>query len=123
MPHILPKKEKIDRILIAKNKSFSFINISDIAFFCIEDRYVVAYTNEGNCEITEIANMEKVMDLVTDHDFFQLSRSMISSIKAINNVTKIDNQRLYVTVCAGDKKKEVIISALRRKDFLNWLGH
>ncbi|KOO67840.1 LytR/AlgR family response regulator transcription factor [Xylanibacter rarus] len=120
---ILPKKEKIDRILIAKNKSFSFINISDIAFFCIEDRYVVAYTNEGNCEITEIANMEKVMDLVTDHDFFQLSRSMISSIKAINNVTKIDNQRLYVTVCAGDKKKEVIISALRRKDFLNWLGH
>lgn len=120
---ILPKKEKVDRILIAKNKSFTFMNLSDIAFFCIEDRYVMAYTYDGNCEITEITNMEEIMYIVNGHDFFQLSRSMVSSIKAIESVTKIDNQRLYVTVCAGNKKKEVIISALRRKDFLNWLGH
>lgn len=119
----LPKKEKVGRILIAKNKSFTFLNISDIAFFCIEDRYVMAYTYDGNCEITEITNMEEIMYIVNGHDFFQLSRSMVSSIKAIESVTKIDNQRLYVTVCAGNKKKEVIISALRRKDFLNWLGH
>lgn len=119
---ILPHGKRFDRILIAKNKSFSFLNISDIAFFCTEDRYVMAYTYDGSCEITEITNMEETMTIVAGHDFFQLSRGMAASIKAISNVIKADNQRLYVTVCAGEIKKDVIISALRRKDFLNWLG-
>lgn len=115
-------KSKSDRILLSKGKSFSFINIKDIAFFSIEDRCIIAYMYDGSSEITEIANMEEIMDIVADHDFFQLSRSIVASINAIKSIKKMDNQRLHVTVCAGDKEKDVIISSLRRKDFLGWLG-
>lgn len=113
---------KVDRILISKNRSFTFLNITDIAFFCIEDRYVMAYTIYGICEITDIKNLEEVMTIVSSHDFFQLSRSVVSSISAIDCIDKIDNQRLLVTIHAGNIQKEVIISATRRKDFLSWLG-
>lgn len=116
-------RERVNRILISKNKNISFLNITDIAFFCIEERYVVAYTLDGKSEVTDIKNMEEVMSIVADYDFFQLSRSFIASIKSISSVRKIDNQRLHVTVQAGKIKKEIIISALRRRDFLNWLGH
>lgn len=113
---------RIERILISRNRSFTFLNIADIAFFCVEDRYVMAYTICGACEITDMKNMEEVMAIVSNHDFFQLSRSVISSISAIDSVDKIDNQRLLVTIHAGGTRKEVIISATRRKDFLSWLG-
>ena len=117
------RNSKVDRILISKNKCFFFLNISDIAYFCTEDRYVVAYTKNGNCEITNLVNMEEVISIVSENDFFQLSRSVVSSIEAIKSVQKGDNQRLSVTICAGNQSKTVIISANRRKEFLNWLGH
>lgn len=116
------KSCKIDRILISKNRGFTFLNIADIAFFSVEDRYVMAYTKDGLCGITDMKNIEEVMNVVYGHDFFQLSRSIVSSIYAIGSVDKIDNQRLRVVILAGKIQKEAIISALRRKDFLLWLG-
>ncbi|MBP1663107.1 MAG: ypdB 3 [Bacteroidetes bacterium] len=119
---LVPKNREVQRILICGNKTFSYLNISDIAFFCVEDRYIMAYSKEGKNNVTEMKSMEEVMSIVYDHDFFQLSRSVVSSIQAIVHVKKIDNQRLQVTVCAGEIEKEAIISSLRRTDFLNWLG-
>ncbi len=112
----------IERILISRNRSFAFLNICDIAFFSLEERYVMAYTKSGACEVTDIKNMEEAMNIVSNHDFFQLSRSIISSISAIESIDKIDNRRLLVTIHAGEIQKEAIISATRRKDFLSWLG-
>lgn len=117
-----PVRDKVDRLLISRSKSFSFLKIKSIAFFCIEDRYVMVYTKSGLCEVTDMKNLEEVMAVVSGHDFFQVSRSVVSSISAIYSVDKIDNQRLLVVIHAGPIQKRVTISATRRKEFLAWLG-
>lgn len=111
------------RILIVKHSVISYLNISDVAFFKFEDRYINAYTIDGRCEITEMKNVSEVMECIQGYDFFQLSRGIIASINAIRKVKKIDSHRIMVEIGAGDNVLDsTIISMQRRKSFLQWLG-
>lgn len=112
-----------ERILIVKHSLISYINISDIAFFKFEDRYITAYTFDGKCEITEMKNINEVMECLQGYDFFQMSRGIIASIKAVKTVRKIDNHRIDVEIGVGDDILETVtISRQRRRSFLQWLG-
>lgn len=112
-----------DRILIVRHSVISYLNISEIAYFKFEDRYIIAYTIDGRSEITEMRKISEVMNCVEGHDFFQLSRGIIASIKAIRKVRKIDNHRIEVEIGTGDNVAETaVISFQRRKSFLTWLG-
>lgn len=115
--------QKNERILINKHLQISYININEIAFFKFEDRYITAYTLDGRTEITEMKNINEVTASLQGYDFFQLSRGIIASIKAIRMVRKIDNQHIEVDIGVTDEIIETVtISRQRRKNFLLWLG-
>lgn len=112
-----------ERILIVKHSMFSYINISDIAFFKFEDRYISAYTFDGESEITEMKSISEVMKCLQNYDFFQLSRGIVANIRAILKIRKIDSHRIEVEIGIGDKVLETVgISSQRRRNFLQWLG-
>lgn len=54
--------------------------------------------------------------------FFRLSRGLLTNISAIEKVSKYFNGRLKVTLKSGDEQIYVVVSAPRRRDFLNWYG-
>lgn len=111
-----------DRILLCSGESYSYARFSDISFFLSEDRYVFAYLTTGSRRITEYANLSEVENEVDVQVFFRLSRSIVANISSIVSVKKYFNGRLKVVVCAGETCQEVIISAVRKQSFLNWMG-
>lgn len=116
-------KSRSERILIVKHSQISYLNIKDIAFFKFEDRYITAYTLNGRSEITEMRNINEVTACLQGYDFFQLSRGIIASIKAIKMVRKTDPHHIEVDIGTMDKITETVtISRQRRRDFLQWLG-
>lgn len=110
------------RILIETSKGYNFINLDNILFFCNEDRYILAYTQDGHSAISSFNNMEEVMNKVAGMDFFQVSRAVVASIRSISKVEKDANARLKVTLSAGSSVRKVFVSSRRKALFLEWLG-
>ncbi len=127
LPHHLPMFRDFSapasrRILIETSKGYNFINLDNILFFCNEDRYILAYTQDGHSAISSFNNMEEVMNKVAGMDFFQVSRAVVASIRSISKVEKDANARLKVTLSAGSSVRKVFVSSRRKAPFLEWLG-
>lgn len=112
-----------NRILVSSGDHYLHENISDVAFFMSEDKYVFLYLKSGRRRITDFESLSDILHALPVSDFFQLSRSIVCHIDAIASVSKHFKGRLSVTVKAGDVREEVLVSAARRKEFLDWLGY
>ena len=110
------------RILVNSGDTYSYIQTDEIAFFVSEDKYVYATLKNGRRRMTDFQNLSEVEAEVDGSDFFQLSRNLIASISAIGKVSKFFTGRLKVEIEAGEEKQEVVVSAARKKLFLDWLG-
>jgi len=119
---VMQSRNQRQRILTSNGDSYSYVSISDVAFFLSEDKYVFVYTHDGKRHITDYPSLGDLMATLSPDTFFQLSRSMIANINAITGVNKYFNGRLRVHVKAGDNTQTATVSAARKRDFLNWLG-
>lgn len=111
------------RLLISDSSSYSFLNVDDIAWFEAEDKYVSVTTIAGKSILTDLKSLSNISDLLDPDDFFQISRSLIVSIKAIGKVERHFKGRLSVSLHAGSILRKETISSARRNQFLVWLGH
>lgn len=111
------------RILISRRDGYGFISSDEGAFFSAEDKYVTVTLKEGKNYMTNFANLSECMKVLDPNNFFHLSRNTVVNIDAISKVTKYFKGRLNVEICAGTEKYNVTVSAARRTEFLNWLGH
>lgn len=110
------------RILVTDGDDYSFVNIADIAWFEAANKYIFVKLNDGTSHLTESTSLSEVLPALDPDKFFQLSRSVVTSVEAIVKVSKFFKGRLHVTLQAGPIKRSEIVSAARRQDFLNWLG-
>ncbi len=110
------------RLLIFKGDTISYIQVKDVAFFLSEGNYVYAHLNNGQHPITTFSNLGELTEMLDSTRFFQLSRNVITSVEAISKISKYFRGRLHVTLKYGNSTQEVIVSAGRRNEFLNWLG-
>lgn len=78
--------------------------------------------NDGECHITDFQNLTEVTDQVRASDFFMLSRNVVINIASIAYVAKWFSGRLNVTIGRDVWQRSIIVSANRKKDFLEWLG-
>lgn len=109
------------RFLLLSGDKYSYAEIQDVAFFISEDKYIYAVLKSGRRRMTEFKNLSETEGLLADADFFQVSRNIIASITSVNSVSRYFSGRLRVIVKAGDEQHEIIVSAARRKQFLDWL--
>lgn len=115
-------KSRRQRILAVSGDTFSYINLSDVAMFEVEDGYIFAVLHDGHKRMPNFTSLPEVMERVDGSNFFQVSRSRVINIECIVKVSKYFRGRLLVKFKIGDKIEEETVSALRRQEFLNWLG-
>lgn len=110
------------RLLISDSSGYSFLPLDEIAWFEAEDKYVSATTTAGKTILTDVKSLSNIADLLDPDDFFQISRSLIVSIKAIGKVERHFKGRLSVNLHAGSLSRTETVSSARRNQFLDWLG-
>lgn len=110
------------RVLVTSGDNYGYIDIKDVAYFISEDKYVFACQYDGRRRLTTYNTLNDVEADFSGNEFFRVSRNIVAAIEAIGTVHKFFNGRLVVSVKAGDKKTDVVVSAARRDAFLKWMG-
>jgi DNA-binding LytR/AlgR family response regulator len=111
-----------NRILVTSGDNYSFLAVDQIAWFVSEGKYVGAIQRDGRHRMTDFANLQEVTEQLNSEDFFHLARNIVTSIHSVAKVSKFFAGRLKVTLRAGSVEEHILVSAARRKEFLNWLG-
>lgn len=111
------------RILVSSGDSYSFIHTDDIAWIMAEDKYVSIVTTDGRVRLSDFGSLGELTDVLDPLEFFQISRGVIASISSIVKISKFLKGRLRVELRAGESSRSEIVSAARRPEFLDWVGH
>lgn len=111
-----------NRILTVSGDNYAYVLIENIAWLVSEDKCIFVVLSDGRRRLTEFANLTSAAEAVAGHDFFQVSRSVLASISAVDNVSKWFGGRLTVVLRAGKVTQRETVSAARRDSFLAWLG-
>lgn len=111
-----------ERILTVSGDRYSYASVADVAWFISQDNYISVVLSDGTERLTTFHNLTEAGERLDNHVFFQLSRHVIASINCIDRVSRHFNQRLMVVLRAGSRSEEIIVSASRRQEFLDWMG-
>lgn len=114
-----PSKEYKSRIAIKSGDKFSFIDISDVAYFYAEERLTFVMPKEGRAKIVDYT-LETLEPLLDPKRFFRLTRGCIASIDSIVGVSKYFNSRLKITL-KPHYEGELLVSRVRVAEFVKWL--
>jgi len=117
-----PVTKSPSRILITVGDRYRYEEINNIAYFLAEDKAVIACLKDGKQRLTDFASLNDVLPILSTDDFYQISRGVIANITAISQVSKFFKGRLAVILRAGNTEREVIVTAARKDEFLNWYG-
>ncbi len=115
-------KENKKRILTSIGDNYSYVDVSEAAYFLSEDKYVFVVTFSGKRYMTSYTNLSQVAHDLDTSLFFQITRNVIVNINAISSIRKHFRGRLKVTVKGGTKSIDVIVSSAKREEFLSWIG-
>lgn len=116
-------REMPARILTAVGDRYGFEYMDNVAWFVREDKYVYIVTRDGRKSVTTLRSLDEADELTDPAAFFRLSRKVICSIDAVDNIYRHFKGRLRVTLKAGKLSMEETVSAERRNDFLRWVGY
>lgn len=111
-----------NRILTISGDNYSFLPVDEIAWFYSEDKYIEAILKNGCHKMTDFSKLKEVTTQLDNKKFFQPTRNMVISIDAIEKVSKFFAGKLSVQLSAGKEQIRIMVSAARRRDFLDWLG-
>lgn len=111
------------RILVNTGNTYTHVATDKIAWVESGDKYISIVLEGGRTLLTDFTSLGDMLDVLDPDRFYQISRSVIVSIDAIDKVSKYFKGRLMVQMCAGDAERSETVSAARRDEFLDWLGH
>lgn len=112
----------VKRILLVNGDRFNWAELTEVRLIESEDDYVFVTLSDGKRSLAGQRSLSKTLSMLPSESFFQLDRSTIVSINAINSVSKYFKGRLLVKVSVKNEIKNYIVSSSRRDSFLKWLG-
>jgi len=115
------KKEKYqDRFLVHRGERLMSIDVSQIAYFEGEDRYVYLIKNDGSRYIIDyrLSDLEHLLD---PDKWFRVNRSFICHIECITSIVQVSKSRIKLELLPK-AKREIIISSENSQTFKDWLG-
>ena len=115
---LFPNKSGKKRFMVRLGDQYSHIDIDDIAYFYSEDKISFIRNFNNNNFICDYS-LSEIEDLVDDH-FHRVSRNMICSIDSIASSHKYYNSRLRLKL-NPPYEKDILISRVKVKEFLDWL--
>lgn len=108
------------RLLIHSGSAMKTIEVDDVAFFHIENRFLVLTTAERQQHVID-GSLDILEERLDPQKFFRLNRQFIINIKAISNMQRLDSGQILIET-SPPSKTEMILSAKRATEFKNWLN-
>ncbi|MEN9919295.1 MAG: Transcriptional regulatory protein YpdB [Bacteroidota bacterium] len=113
------KRNYKSRITTKIGDKYTFVDMSEVAYFYSENRVAFVVTKQNKRHIVDytLENLEPMLD---PQQFFRLTRNAMASVHSIHNVSKYFNSRLKITL-KPEFEAELLVSRVRVSDFLKWL--
>lgn len=115
-----PAKEYRKRFLVRQGQKLISIEITDIAFFYIDERVSLFHTFQGHKYIVDYT-LDELMEVLEPDVFFRINRGMIVTHRSVAQIQPYFNNR-YALVLRPDINKEVIVSREKTQEFKIWMG-
>jgi DNA-binding LytR/AlgR family response regulator len=109
-----------ERFMIGVGTKIRSIQTTDIAFFYLEEKTVLAVTDDGRTHPMDYS-LDKLTQIIDPEKFFRISRQFIVSLRAIEMVHTLSSGKLKLDV-VPKTKEEVTVSGDRTAAFKEWLG-
>jgi two-component system, LytTR family, response regulator len=111
--------EYIKRFLIKQGTALSYVSVGEIAYFCSRDGLTFLVT-QNNQKYNIDYTMEQVADLIEPASFFRINRKLITSVKAVSQISSYFNSRLKLTLIPAHAD-DAIVSREKVKRFKEWM--
>ena len=108
------------RFLVKQGQRLVAIEVSDIAYFFIDDRLCFFKTWEKTKYVVDY-NLEELEAMLDPKYFFRLNRSVIAHLKAIDRIQTFFNGKLKLDLKPA-LTEEVVVSRERAQAFKDWMG-
>lgn len=107
------------RISVKSGDKFTFVDMSNVAYFYAEEGVTFVVTNQTRKHIVDytLDALEPILDPTL---FFRITRGCIASINSIDSVSKYFNSRLKIKLTPV-YECELLVSRVRVPIFLKWL--
>ena len=116
-----PARKYKDTYLVSVGKRLVPVASSEAAAFFSENKYTYLLASSGQTYLLEetIEAIEKESD---PNLFFRISRSCLIARRFVESISRIESERLKVTLTEGlDGKCDTTVSRARVHDFLDWI--
>ena len=114
-------KPKKNRCLVKRGGHYEYVDVKDVAYVNSEDSITFLHTVDGQRHIYS-KTVESLFSELDEDQFYQINRSQIINVNAVQEVHPYLNQRLKVLVKPVLKAKcDFIVSRKRMMNFKEWL--
>lgn len=107
------------RVSVKSGDKFTFVDITNVAYFYAEERVTFVVTKQNRRHIIDYT-LEALEPMIDPCLFFRITRSCIASIGSISGVSKYFNSRLKIKL-EPVFQGELLVSRARVSAFLKWL--
>jgi DNA-binding LytR/AlgR family response regulator len=108
------------RFLVKQGQRLIAVEVSDIAYFFIDDRLCFFKTWDKAKYVVDY-NLEELETMLDPKCFFRLNRSFIAHLKAIGQMHTFFNGKLKIDLKPAIDE-EVLVSRERAQAFKDWMG-
>jgi len=114
-----PQSGYKERFTVKLGNMIIVLNVSDIAYFCAEEKSTFIVTCNGKRHLSDLT-LDTIEEQIDPKQFFRLSRGCIAHIDAIRSIVKTSNSRLKISLQPACDES-VLVSRVRVPLFLDWL--
>ena len=109
-----------DRFMVTVGTKLRSVEVSDIAYFFLEEKVTFLTTQQGSMLPLEYS-LDKLTQLLNPRQFFRVSRQYLVSLGSIDSIHAYSVGKLRVEL-RPTPRHEVFVSGDRVTDFKDWLG-
>jgi len=114
-----PEVKYKERFTVKMGNRIIVLNVSDIAYFCAEDKSTFMVTYEDRKYLSDLS-LDTIEELLDPKLFFRLTRGCLSHVNAIHSIVKYSNSRLKISL-QPHYDEAILVSRVRIPQFLDWL--
>jgi DNA-binding LytR/AlgR family response regulator len=110
-----------NNFLVFKNNKYLNVHTEDIAYFYVKNESSVIMCFDQQ-EFNVRHSLEQIRSLLSDKQFFRLSRQYLISFDAVKEVEHYFARKLLVNLVVPAQQK-LLVSKEKVNSFLNWLDN
>jgi len=107
------------RFLVKMGSRMVFVDVASISYFFAEEKLVHMVTREGQKYPLEWS-LDKLEAVLDPRHFFRMNRKLIGNAASIREIRSFMNSRLRISLQAGNRENEAIVSRERVPAFRKW---